>query len=35
MGEEYYWVLKEALKGLQQAGIRVEYRQVSSCGGVY
>jgi putative AdoMet-dependent methyltransferase len=33
--EELYWFADEAIAGLQEAGIRVDYRQISPCAGVY
>lgn len=33
--QEEYWLADEALTALQQAGLRAEYTQISSCAGVY
>jgi putative AdoMet-dependent methyltransferase len=33
--DEHYWAADESIRALAEQGLRVEYRQVSSCGGVY
>lgn len=33
--EEYYWVADEAIDAAKQAGLYMEYRQLSKCGGVF
>lgn len=33
--DEFYWLADNSLSALQEAGIRTEYRQVSSCAGVF
>jgi putative AdoMet-dependent methyltransferase len=33
--EECYWLADESIAALRKAGLRVEYRQISSCAGVY
>ena len=33
--EEYYWITSEIVPLLDQAGLKSEYSQVSSCGGVF
>ena len=33
--EEFYWLADASLSALQEAGIRTEYMQVSSCAGVF
>lgn len=33
--EEPYWLLEDALPSLEEAGLQVEYMQVSACAGVY
>jgi len=33
--DEFYWIANEAIQALEQAEFAVEYRQVSSCAGVY
>jgi putative AdoMet-dependent methyltransferase len=33
--EEFYWLADESVAALQRAGLRVEYRQISGCAGVY
>jgi len=33
--EEPYWIASQALPALEQAGLRLAYRQVSSCAGVF
>ncbi len=33
--EEYYWIADEAIKACEQAGLRVEYEQVSAFAGVF
>jgi len=33
--QEFYWLADESLSALQEAGIHVEYTQVSSCAGVF
>jgi putative AdoMet-dependent methyltransferase len=33
--EEFYWFADESLAGLQEAGLSVDYLQVSPCAGVY
>jgi len=33
--EEYYWLINESIPALNEAGLRVEYLQVSSCAGIF
>jgi putative AdoMet-dependent methyltransferase len=33
--DEHYWAADESVRALAEKGLRVEYRQVSVCGGVY
>ena len=33
--EEDYWIADETLAACQQAGLRVDYKQISSCAGVF
>lgn len=33
--EEVYWLADESVAALQKAGLKVEYRQISGCAGVY
>jgi putative AdoMet-dependent methyltransferase len=33
--EEFYWLADEALTALRKAGLKVAYRQVSACAGIY
>jgi putative AdoMet-dependent methyltransferase len=33
--EEFYWLADESVAALQKAGLKVEYRQISGCAGVY
>ena len=33
--EEPYWLVDEALPALGQAGLQVDYEQISACAGVY
>ena len=33
--DEHYWAADESIRVLSRLGLRVEYLQVSSCGGVY
>ena len=33
--DEYYWLVDQAMPALEKAGLRVSYRQVSACAGVF